>query len=180
MSTTITSDHPNGSSGLSSSQDLSHSLRRKNSALRSMCDPTSPTRIFSSLPSLKKSWEQSYSSFQTSTRSQCPRVHYHPWCDDCQTLTEWEQPPPIRPTYNPWILTFGDLKTAIWEKSHYQSLFGSQRRSQQAMGKVCSMWRDEQFARAITKRSTKMAAQEALHQSVHQQHAACGVVQPAT
>src|SRR6266702_944301 len=37
-------------------------------------------------------------------------MHYHPWCDDCQTLMEWEQPPPIRQMSAQSIPTFGDLK----------------------------------------------------------------------
>src|SRR6266702_3204933 len=98
MSTTTTSAHQNESSGSSSSQGSLASLKRENSAPRSTSDLTSPTRTSLSLPSLKKSWEQSYSSFQTSARNQCPRMHYHPWCDDCQTLMRWEQPPPIRQT----------------------------------------------------------------------------------
>src|SRR6266702_2090308 len=150
MSTTTTLACLNESSGWSSRQGSSHTQRRENSAPRNTSDPTSQMRTSSSLPLPKKSWEQSYSSFQTSTRSQCPRVHYHPWCDECQTLMEWEQPPPIRTTCETSTKTFGDLKMAMREKSLYQSLFKNQSASQRAVKKVCSTWREEQFARAVT------------------------------
>src|SRR6266571_2405988 len=162
MSTTTTSVHPNISLELNLSQDSLHSLRHENSAPRSTFDLTSPTKTSLLLPSPKKSWEQSYSSFQTLARSQCLHIHYHPWCNNCQTLTEWGQPPPIRQTCAPSKPTFGDLKTAIKEKSHYQFLFGNPSVSQEAVKKVCLTWREEHFARAVTKRSTKMAAREAL------------------
>src|SRR6266702_5600240 len=125
MSTTTTLGHLNVFLGLSSSQGSSHSTRCENSAPRNTYNLTSPMKTSLLLPSPKKSWEQSYSSFQTSARNQCLRVHYHPWCDDCQTLMEWEQPPPIRQTCTPSIPTFGDLKMAIRERSCYQSLFGN-------------------------------------------------------
>src|SRR6266571_1812785 len=126
MSTTTTSALLNVSLESSSSPDSSRSPRHENSVPRSTYDPTSLTRIFSLLPSPKKSWEQSYSSFQTSARSQCPHIHYHPWCDDCQTLTEWEQPPPIKQMCTRSMPTFGDLKMAIWEKSRFRSPFTNQ------------------------------------------------------
>src|SRR6266702_869965 len=179
MSTTTTLARQSGSSGLSLSLDSSHSKRHKNSAPRSIFDLMSLTKTSSSLPSPRKSWEQSYSSFQTSTRNQCPCIHYHPWCDDCQTLMAWEQPPPIRMMYKTSMPTFGDLKMAIWEKSRYQSLFGNTR-TQAAIKKVCSTWRDEQFARAVAKRSAKMAAWEALCQLVHQQRVARGATPPVS
>ena len=178
MPTTTTLARWNESLESSSSQGSSPSLRCENSAPKSISDLTSPTKTFLLLPSPKKSWEQSYSSFQTLARGQCPRVHYHPWCNDCQTLMRWEQPPPIRQTSARSIKTFGDLKTATREKSRYQSLFRSPRRMQEAVIKVCSTWRDKQFTRAATKRNTKIAAQEALRQSVHQRCMACGVTPP--
>src|SRR6266702_4606740 len=171
MSTTTTSAHQSVSSGLNSKRDSSLSPRPENSAPRSISDPTSPTRIFSQPPSPNKSWHQSYSSFQVSTRSQCPRVHYHPWCEECQTLTIWEQPPLIKQTCKKSMPTFGDLRTAIRERSRYRSPFANQSASQTALRKVCSTWRDEQFAKAVAKRSAKMAAQEALCRSVHRQRA---------
>src|SRR6266702_1397090 len=171
MSTTITSDRRSKSSGSSSKKDLSRTRRPENSVPRSTSDPTSPTRISSPPLSLNRSWHQSYSSFQISKRSQCPRVHYRPWCEDCQTLMEWEQPPPIRQTCKTPIPTFGDLKTVIRERSRYRSPFMNQRESQTALRKVCSTWRDEQFAKAVAKRSARMAAREALRRAVHRRRA---------
>src|SRR6266702_7653619 len=142
MPTTTTLARWNESLESSSSQGSSPSLRCENSAPKSISDLTSPTKTFLLLPSPKKSWEQSYSSFQTSARNQCPHVHYHPWCDDCQTLTGWEQPPPIRWMSARSIPTFGDLKMATREKSRDQSLFGRPSTSQEAVKKVISTWRE--------------------------------------
>src|SRR6266704_3113040 len=178
MSTNITSVHPSASLGPSLKKGLSQNLKPENSALRSTLDPTSPTKTSSSLPSPNKSWHQSYLSFQTSTRSQCPRVHYHPWCEECQTLTIWEQPPLIKQTCKKSMPTFGDLRTAIRERSRYRSPFASQSASQTALRKVCSTWRDEQFAKAVAKRSAKMAAREALCRSVRRQRATRGAAPP--
>src|SRR6266702_4250455 len=168
MSTNTTSGHRSGSSGPSSKKGSSPKTTPGSFAPKSISDPTSLTKT--SLPPLlpNRSWHQSYSSFQISKRSQCPRVHYHPWCDDCQTLMEWEQPPPIRQTCKMPIPTFGDLKTVIRERSRFRSPFTSQRESQIALRKVCSTWRDEQFAKAVAKRSARMAAREALRRLVHQ------------
>src|SRR6266702_7757303 len=180
MSTTTTLALRNESSELSSNWGSSPTKKRKNYAPKSISDHTSPTKISSSLPSPNKSWHQSYSSFQTLTRSQCPCVHYHPWCDKCQTLTTWEQPLPIKQKCKMPIPTFGDLKMVIRERSCFWSPSKNQSTSQLALQKVCSTWREEQFARAVAKRSTKMAAQEALHQSVHQQCVGHGAAPPAT
>src|SRR6266702_728709 len=158
MSTNTISAHQNESLELSSKRDSSQDKRRENSVPRSTSDHTSPTRTFSPLPSLNKSWHQSYLSFQTLTRSQCPHVHYHPWCEDCQTLTTWEQPLPTKQMYKRPIPTFGDLKMVVQKRSHYRSPFANQSASQTALRKVCSTWRDEQFAKAVAKRSAKMAA----------------------
>src|SRR6266702_8892892 len=98
MSTSITSAHQSISSGLSLKKGSSPGPKPESFALKSISDPTSLTRTFSPLPLPQKSWHQSYLSFQTSTQSQCPRMHYHPWCNDCQTLTIWEQPLPTKPT----------------------------------------------------------------------------------
>src|SRR6266702_606479 len=180
MSTSITSDHQSVSSGPSLKKGSSPGPKPESFALKSISDPTSPTRTFSPLPLPNKSWHQSYSSFQTSTQSQCPRMHYHPWCEDCQTLTVWEQPPLTKQTCKKPIPTFGDLKTVIRERSHYQSPFANQSASQTALRKVCSTWKDEQFAKAVAKRSAKMAAREALCRSARRQRAARGVVPPVT
>src|SRR6266702_2151004 len=169
MSMPTTSGLLNGSSDPNSSPGSLHSQKHENSAPRSISDPMSPTRTLSWHPSPKKSWEQSYFSFQTSTRTQCPHVHYHPWCDDCQTLMEWEPLLPISPTRKRLMPTFGDLKRAVQERSCYQSPSGTQTASKNAIKKVCSTWREEQFTKAIAKRSAKMAAREALRQSAHQQ-----------
>src|SRR6266702_2451168 len=77
MSTNTTLAHLNASSELSSSPGSSQPQRRESSAQRSISDPTSLMKTSSSPPLPNKSWHQSYSSFQTSTQSQCPRVHYH-------------------------------------------------------------------------------------------------------
>src|SRR6266702_1235114 len=178
MSTHTTLGLWNGSSELNSSPGSSPTKRHKNSVPRSTFDLTSPMKTSLWPPSPKKSWEQSYSSFQTTSRAQCPHMHYHQWCDDCQTLMEWGPLPPISQTHKKPIPTFGDLRLAVWEKSCYQFLFATQTTTRSAIKKVCSTWREEQFARAIAKRSAKMAAQEALRQSVHQQHTACGAIPP--
>src|SRR6266702_3804588 len=179
MSTTTTLGRRSVSSEQSLRRDSSPSPRHENSVPRSISDPTLLMRTSSPPLSLNKSWHQSYLSFQTSTRSQCPHVHYHPWCEDCQTLAIREQPLPTKLTCKTLIPTFGDLKTVIQARSRYRSLSESPSASQTALKKVCSMWRDEQFAKAVAKRSAKMAAWEALRRTVHRQHTACGVAPPA-
>src|SRR6266702_5002484 len=174
MSTTTTSDPWNESLGSSLSQDSSPSTKRKSYAQRSISDPISPMRTSSTHPSPNKSWEQSYSSFQILSRIHCPCMHYHQWCDDCQTLMGWEPLPPISLKPKMPIPTFGELKRAVREKSHYRSLLETQTISKNAIKKVCSMWREEQFTRADAKRSAKLAAREALRQSVHRRREACG------
>ncbi len=47
-------------------------------------------------------------------------------------------------------------KMAMREKSHYWSLFRRSNTSQEAIKKVISMWREEQFARAVAKRSAML------------------------
>src|SRR6266702_8308888 len=157
MSTSTTSAHQSISSESSSKKGSSPCKRPENSVPRSISDPISPTKTSSPPHSLNRSWHQSYTSFQTSTRSQCPRVHYHPWCEDCQTLTTWGPPPLTQQMCKKSIPTFGDLKMVIRERSCYRSPFMNQSTSQIALQKVCSTWRDEQFARAVARRSTKMA-----------------------
>ncbi len=180
MSTSTILAPQSASLGPSLKKGSSQGPRPESSVQRSISDPTSPTRTSSPLPSPNKSWHQSYSSFQTSTQSQCPRVHYHPWCEECQTLTIWEQPPLTKQTCKKPIPTFEDLKTVIRARSCYRSPFANQSASQIALQKVCSTWRDEQFAKAVAKRSTKMAAREALRRSVHQQRADRGAAPPVT
>src|SRR6266702_1816555 len=166
MSTTTTLELRSESSEPSWKEGSSHPPRHKNYVPKSTFDPTSPMRISSSHPLPSKSWEQSYSSFQTSSRCQCPRMHYHQWCEDCLTQTEWEQPLPISQTSKTRILTFGELKTGVREKSLYQSRFATQTGMHKTVHKICSRWRDKLFAKAVAKRSAKMAVREALRQSV--------------
>src|SRR6266702_7961057 len=153
MSTTTTSEPRNESLGPSWKEGSSHLPRHENCVPRSISDPTSPMKISLSHPSLSKSWEQSYSSFQTSSRLRCPRVHYHQWCEDCLTQMEWEQPPPISQTSKTPIPTFGELKRAMREESLYQSLFDNQTGMHKPVHKTCSQWKDELFAKAVAKRS---------------------------
>src|SRR6266702_8150442 len=178
MSTDTISAHPSASLESSSKKETSRSQRHGSYAPKSISDHMSPTRTSSSPPLPIKRWHQSYSSFQTSARNQCPHLHYHPWCDDCQTLTIWAQPLPIKPTCKMSIPTFGDLKMATQGKSRCQSHSKNQNVSQVMLKRVCSTWRDEQFARAITKRTAKLAAWEALRQQVHWQHVDRGVTLP--
>src|SRR6266702_4274100 len=167
MSTSTTSAHQSASLEQNSRRDLSPSPKHRNSVPRSISDHTPPTRISSPPPSLNKSWHQSYSSFQTSTRSRCPCMHYHSWCEECQTLTTWGQPLHTKQTCKQLILTFGDLKTVIWVRSRYQSPSKSPSTSQIAI-------------QTITKRTAKLAAREALRRLVHRQRADCGAAQRAT
>src|SRR6266702_1505859 len=180
MSTTTTSEHRSVSTEQRSKRDSSPRPRHENSAPKSISGPISQTKTFWLPPSPSKSYHQSYSSFQNSTRSQCPRVHYHPWCEDCQTLTTWGQPLPTKPTPKTSIPTFGDLKTVVQARSCYRSPSKSLSASQTALRKVCSTWKDEQFAKAAAKRNAKMAAREALHRTVHRQRAAHGAAPPVT
>ncbi len=149
--------------------------RHKNCAPRSTSDPTPPMKTNLSPLLLNKRWKECNYSFQNSKRSQCPHVHHHPWCDDCQTLMEWEPPLPTRLTCVKWILTFGDLKMVVQVRSCCQSPSAYQSTMPKSLKKVCSMWREEQFAKAVAKRCGWMAAREAVCQTAHQQCAACGV-----
>src|SRR6266702_1104351 len=93
-----------------------------------------------------------------SQQLQCPHMHYHPWCDDCQTLMGWEPPQPIRPKPKRSIPTFGVLKKVVEVSLHYQSPFGYQIWRAQECQKVCSEWRG------------------AIHKSHHEvKHAACSL-----
>src|SRR6266702_1422917 len=123
MSTCTTSAPPNGSSELSLTKDLSPSKKHENSVLRSTSDPTSPMRTPSPLLLLSKSWIKSNFNSQTLLRSRCPHVHYHPWCDECQTLMGWEPPQPIKLKFTRSIPPFGDLKMVVQARSHCRSPF---------------------------------------------------------
>src|SRR6266702_3314804 len=174
MSTHTTSDLPNKSLGPSLTQNSSPNKRRKNSALRSISDPTPPTRTPWLLLLPSKSWIESNFNSQTFNRSQCPCMHYHPWCNNCQTLMGWEPPQPIKPKSTKSIPPFGDRKTVVQVRSCYWSPFMTQIKAQNVLKKVCLMWRDKQFTKAIVKRSGQLAAQEALHRQACQQHMAHG------
>src|SRR6266702_2051000 len=179
MSTYTTLDPLNNSSGLNSSPDSSPGKRHANSVPRNMSDPISLMRTPSPLLLPSKSWSESNFNSQTSIRSQCPHMHYCPWCDDCQTLMRWEPPQPIKLKSKKSILPFGDLKMVVQARSHYRSPFMTQIKAQNAIKRVCSMWRDKQFARAVVKRSGQLAAREALRWQAHQQHVARGAILPA-
>src|SRR6266702_4946105 len=175
MSTHTTSALPNESLGLNLTLDLSPSKRHKSYAPRSTSDPISPKRTPSPLLLPSKGWSESNFNSQTLARSQCPHVHYRPWCDDCQTLMGWEPPQPIKPKSTRSIPPFGDLKTVVQARSHFRSPFTTQINAQRELKKVCSEWRNKQFARAVAKRSGQHAAWEALRWQAHQQCVDCGV-----
>src|SRR6266702_6334755 len=179
MSMTTTSDHQNGSSDPSWRRETSCTTRRESSAPRNIYGLTSPTRTPWLPPLPNKKWGQSYSNFQTSSRLQCLRVHYHRWCEECLTQTEWEPLPHTSPTRKTRIPTFGELKTATREKSLYLSHFATQSAMHKTVHKVCLQWRDELFAKAVARRTAKLAAREALRWSVHRQREACGAETPA-
>jgi len=82
-----------------------------------------------------------------------PHMHYHPWCDDCQSLMDWELPQPTKPRPKKSILPFGDLKTVVKARLCYWSPFATQIKAQNALARITLEWRDEQFARAVIKRS---------------------------
>src|SRR6266702_6976210 len=103
-------------------------------------------------------------------------MQYHPWCDDCQTLMEWEPPKPTRPTSNKLILTFGQLKKAV--KTHCQCHFEWQHKQRYLTKRACLEWREEQFQHTMAKQVAHLAAQEALHWQARQQHMDCGAVPP--
>jgi len=87
---------------------------------------------------------------------------------------EWEPPQPIRPTPSKQIPLFGSLKKVVMARACYWSPFATQIKLQKDLVKVTLEWRDEQFARAIIRRSGQFTAWEALHQQAQQQRTACG------
>src|SRR6266702_3728830 len=175
MSTHTTLALPNKSLGLNLTPDLSPSKRHKSYAPRSTSDPISLKRMPSPLLLPSKSWSKSNFNSQTLARSQCPRMHYCPWCDNCQTLMGWEPPQPIKLKSTRSILPFGDLKMVVWARSHFWSPFATQTNAQRELKKVCSEWRNEQFTRAVAKRSGQHTAWEELRWQAHQQRMDCGV-----
>src|SRR6266702_1322732 len=145
-----------------------------NSVPRSTSDPIALMRMKLLLPSPSKRWSESNFSSLMLQRMQCPCVHYHPWCDDCQTLMEWEPPQPIRPMSSKLIPTFGQLKKAV--KMHCQCHFKWQHKQRYLTKRACLEWREEQFQCTVVKRATPLAAWEARHQQAHQQRADHGAV----
>src|SRR6266702_5846215 len=89
--------------------NLSHTTRHENSVPRNTYDPTSPTRTNSLLPSPRKSWLEYERSSQISRRRHCSRVHYHPYCERCQTLVGWQPHQLTKPTPKRLIMSFGKL-----------------------------------------------------------------------
>ncbi len=174
MSTHTTSAPPSESSQQRLRRDSSPNTRHKNSVPGSTSDPISPTRTPSPLLLPSKRWSKLNHNSQTLLRSQCPCVHYHPWCNDCRTLMGWEPPQPIKLKSTKSIPPFGDLKTVVQGRSLYQSPFATQIKAQSTIKKVCSTWRDEQFTRAIVKRSGQLAAWEVLRWQAHRQCVAHG------
>ena len=61
-------------------------------------------------PSQRKSWLEYERSSQTSRRYRCNRIHYHPYCERCQTLMGWEPHRLTKPTPKRLIMSFGKLK----------------------------------------------------------------------
>src|SRR6266702_2342447 len=107
---TTTSVHWSASSGLSLTPNSSLTTRHENSVPRSTYDPTSKTKTNSSLPSPRKSWIKYGRSSQTYRWRQCNCVHYHPYCERCQTLVGWEPHQLTKPTPKRLIMSFGKLK----------------------------------------------------------------------
>jgi len=92
---------------------------------------------------------------------------------------DWELPQPTKPRPKKSIPPFGDLKTVVKARLHCQSPFTTQIKAQNALARITLEWRDEQFARAVIKRSGQLAAWEALHWKAHQQCMAHGAAPPA-
>ncbi len=164
-STLTTSGLRHTSLDLSSAKGLSLLERLRSCAPRNTSDPQSPTRMSLPLPLLKRSWLEYETSSQNLRRHQCPHVHYHPYCNKCRTLMEWEPPLPIRPTLKPSIMSFGMLT----QKTRCRCLPEWRLKEERKMMKVCSKWRQEQFRHTVVKRGAQMAAWEAQRQQAHRQ-----------
>src|SRR6266702_2658445 len=108
--TTTTSAPRNASLEPSLTPSSSPLTRHANYVPRNIYDPTFETRTNLPLPSQRKSWLESGRSSQTSRRCQCNRVHYHPYCERCQTLVGWEPHQLTKPTPKRLIMSFGRLK----------------------------------------------------------------------
>src|SRR6266571_4786415 len=172
--TTTTSVPQSVSSEPSLTPSSSPMTRRENSAPRNTYDPTPPTKTNSPLPSPRKSWLEYERSSQTSRRSQCSRVHYHHYCERCQTLVGWEPHQLTKLTPKRLIMSFGKLK------EYCESLPMRGERQPQSPKKVSLQWREEQFARAIHKRNAGKVAREALRRQVHRQREDRGAALPVS
>src|SRR6266702_4013378 len=171
-STPTTMAHQSTSLELSSIPSLSPKMRHKNYVPRNTYNPMSKTRMSSPLPLQRKSWLEYKRSSQTSRCNQCPSIHYHPYCDACQTLMGWEPHQLTKPTPKHLIMSFGRLK------EYCESLPTWRELQVQSPKKISMQWREEQFARAMYKRNTAKAAREALRRQAHQQQRSHGVVPP--
>src|SRR6266702_286891 len=175
MTPTLTTlDHPSVSSELSSTLSSSPTTRRGSYAPRNTYDPTSKTRTSSPLPLPKKSGLEIERSSQTSRRRHCRRVHYHPYCERCQTLMGWEPHRLTKPTPKRLIMSFGRLK------EYCESLPAWGERQPQSPQKISLQWREEQFARAIYKRNGAKVAREALRRQTHRRREVPGAALPVS
>src|SRR6266702_3667010 len=138
--TITTSDHRSESSGPSLTLSSSPTTRCKNSAPRNTYDPASRTKTNSPLPLRRRSWLEYEGSSQTSRRRQCNLVHYHPYCERCQTLVGWEPHRLTKPTSRNWMMSFGKLK------EYCESLPAWGKTQSQELKKISLQWREEQFA----------------------------------
>src|SRR6266702_4665388 len=172
--TTTTSDRRSVSSGPSSTLSSSPTTRRENCAPRSTYDPISRTKTSSPLPSPRKSWLEYERSSMTSRRHRCNRVHYHPYCERCQTLVGWEPHQLMKPTPKRLIMSFGRLK------EYCESLPAWGERLPQSPTKISLQWREEQFARAVHKRNAAKAAREAQRCQAHRLRKDRGVRLPVS
>ena len=159
MSTPTTWDPPSASLEQNSIWGSLLLKKLKSYVPRNTSDLTSPMRMKSPLLLPSKRWSESNFNFLMSQRMQCPHMHYHPWCNECQTLMEWEPPQPIRLTSSKSIPTFGQLKKAV--RMHCQCHFEWWHQQRYLTKRACLEWREEQFQHAMVKRATQLAAQEA-------------------
>jgi len=110
------------------------------------------------LPSPRKSWLKYEMSSQISRQRQCPRIHYHPYCDACQTLMGWEPSQPTKSKPKHSTTSFGKLK------EYCKSLPAWRESQMQSPKKVSVQWREEQFVQAMYKRNAAKVAWEVLRQ----------------
>src|SRR6266702_3903669 len=174
LPTTTTLGRRSGSSGLSSTPSSSPITRHENSVPRSTSDCISKMKTSLPLPSPRKSWLEYERSSQTSRRHRCPRIHYHPYCEKCQTLVGWEPHQLTKPTPKHLIMSFGRLK------EYCESLPAWRELQPQSPKKISIQWREEQFARAVWKRNAAKAAREALRCRAHWRWEDPGVAPPVS